>query len=303
MEGPLSGDLGRRVLVLHNGQVSQCSHCLRKAGQGGCPAGGNGKACKLMNVPRAKMHQYMQGLRTKAGYVSLKTKYLEHQAKNFPSLPGFDSDITSNMEEMEGDGEGIVPVNPIEEKDRQIAELEKRVGELEPKETEITQLKESLAKSKLDLSTSLRKLSFTQKATEQRLLDSIANSEGFHADPILIGVYSATLDEEEFEFDEDAENKDNETSDGGRSRKEAFLKSMEDKLDPKNLVHAERFLEVKNQILEKVKATQLSRARSRSWSRGSRGGSLKRDLSRESLSSVSGRSPVRPRTSVTPKKA
>ena len=40
MEGPLSGDQGRRVLVLHNGQVSQCSHCLRKAGPGGCPAGG-----------------------------------------------------------------------------------------------------------------------------------------------------------------------------------------------------------------------------------------------------------------------
>ena len=45
LEGPLSGDQGRRVLVLHNGQMSQCSHCLRKSGKGGCPAGGNGKAC------------------------------------------------------------------------------------------------------------------------------------------------------------------------------------------------------------------------------------------------------------------
>ena len=32
LEGPLSGDQGRRVLVLHNGQGSQCSHCLRMAG-------------------------------------------------------------------------------------------------------------------------------------------------------------------------------------------------------------------------------------------------------------------------------
>ena len=51
LEGPLSGDQGRRVLVLHNGQVAQCSHCLKRAGEGGCPAGGNGKACKLLDTP------------------------------------------------------------------------------------------------------------------------------------------------------------------------------------------------------------------------------------------------------------
>ena len=297
MEGPLSGDQGRRVLVLHNGQLSQCSHCLRQAGRGGCPAGGNGKACKQMNEPRAKMHLYMQGLRTHAGYVSLKTMYMEHQAKNYPSLPGFDSDITSNMEEVEGDGEGIVPVNPIEEKDNQIAELEKRVGELEPKETEISQLKEALAKSKLDLNTSLKKLDFTQKATEKRILESIGDSGGFIADPVLIGVYSATLDERDFEFSNDGQAK---SDGGGRSRKGAFLKSMEDKLDPKNSEHVERFKIIKNQILEKVKHTQISRSRSRSWSRGS--GSLKRELSGESLSSVPGNSPVRPRTSGIPQK-
>ena len=92
---------------------------------------------------------------TKSGYVSLKPKYLKLQAKNYPSLPGFDSDISSNMEEIEGDGEGIVPVNPIEEKDKQIAELERKIGELQPKETEMIQLKEALAKSKVDLNTSL----------------------------------------------------------------------------------------------------------------------------------------------------
>ena len=59
------------------------------------------------------------------------------------------------MEEIEGDGEGIVPVNPIEEKDKQIAELERKIGELQPKETEMIQLKEALAKSKVDLNTSL----------------------------------------------------------------------------------------------------------------------------------------------------
>ena len=105
MEGPLSGDHGRRILVLHNGQTSQCSHCLRKAGPGGCPAGGNGKACDKMKIPRAKMLQYMQSLRRQVGYVSLKAQYTEQQARNFPSLPGFDSDILNNMDEKEGDGD------------------------------------------------------------------------------------------------------------------------------------------------------------------------------------------------------
>ena len=76
LEGPLSGDQGRRVLVLHNGQVPQCSNCLKRAGPGGCPAGGNGKACTLLKTPRAKMAHYMQSLRDKIGYVSLKTRYL-----------------------------------------------------------------------------------------------------------------------------------------------------------------------------------------------------------------------------------
>ena len=103
-----------------------------------------------------------------------------------------------------------------------------------------------------------------------------------------------------FEFSDDGE-ENSDGGGGGRSRKEAFLKSLEDKLDPKNAEHLERFNVIKNKILEKVKHTQISRSRSRSWSRGS--GSLKRELSRESLSSVPGNSPVRPRTSGIPKKA
>ena len=149
LEGPLSGDQGRRVLVLHNGQMSQCSHCLRKSGNGGCPAGGNGKACFLMKTPRAKMATYMQSLYAQVGYVSLKTKHMEQQARSFPSLPGFDSDIPSNMEE--NDLEDLVPVNPIEEKDKQIAALEKSVEHMGTKDSEIAQLKESLCKSKAEL--------------------------------------------------------------------------------------------------------------------------------------------------------
>ena len=39
IEGPLSGDQGRRVLVLHNGQTSLCSHCPKKAGPDGYSKG------------------------------------------------------------------------------------------------------------------------------------------------------------------------------------------------------------------------------------------------------------------------
>ena len=200
---------------------------------------------------------------------------------------GFEEEIPNNIEEPE---DGIESENLIEEKDRMIADLQKRVDELEPQQSEVNLLREALAQTKVDLNTSLKKIAFTQKATEQRLLESIENTDGFFADPVLIGVYSATLEEDKIDL---------ETSENERmSRKETFLKSMEEKLDPKNQEHNERFQVIKNQILEKVKATQISRSRSRSWSKGS----MKRELSTESLSSVSGNSPVQARTSGIPKK-
>ena len=140
----------------------------------------------------------------------------------------------------------IVPVNPIEEKDKHIDALEKKVETLIAKETEITHLKEVLTNSTKDLDqeknshqTSLKKQSFTQKATEKRLLDSISNPEGFHTDPVLSGVFSATLDEQEVDCD------DMENPNSGRSRKDNFLKSMEEKIDHTNAEQKERFLLIK----------------------------------------------------------
>ena len=278
MEGPLSGDQGRRVLVLHNGQISQCSNCLKRSGPGGCKAGANGKACSLMNTPRAKMFQYMESLRQQVGYVSLKIKHLEQQAKNFPSLPGFDNEEKSNMCE-DYDEDEIVPVNPLEEKDNQIANLEKQVALLKEKEAEHSDLKqrlieyqEELVTVKSNYKTSTRKLSFTKKVTEERILDMISDSEGFHADPVLIGVYSATLNEDDISFPSgcDESNAENEKQD--------VLKSVERQLEPGNLLQKERFLEIKNQVLEKVKTTQKSRSRSSSRKRN-RSNDRERDCS------------------------
>ena len=303
LEGPLPGDQGRRILVLHNGQVAQCAHCLRRAGTGGCPAGGNGKACNLLMTPRAKMSQYIQSLRSQVGYVSLKTMHMEKMAKNFPSLPGFDSDIPSSMDE-DNNIEDVVPINPIEEKDKKITALEKQLEKLESKEAELASLKEAfdlksveLEKIKINNRTSLKKLSFTKKATEERILSSIANPEGFVTDPLLIGVYSATLDEDEIKID--TENEDDEN----RSRKHTFLKSMENKIDFSNQVQKERFGVIKNQIIDKVKATKQSRARSRSGSLTGRSLSQSQKRDTDSVKEVTGKSPVRQKISGIPKPA
>ena len=76
---------------------------------------------------------------------------------------------------------------------------------------------------------------------------------------------------------------------------------MEEKIDHTNPEHKERFGVIKNQIIEKVKATQYSRARSRSVNSSGRSPSQKRDLSSDSKSQELGKSPVRPRTSDIPK--
>ena len=236
------------------------------------------------------MAHYMQSLRTHVRYVSLKVQFTEMQARNFPSLPGFDTDITPSMEEdLEGE-EHLVPSDSIEEKDRKIAALEKNVEILKTKEAEVLNLKKDLTKSNLEHKIAMKKITFTQKATEQRLFDCISDPGDFISDPVLIGVYSATLDENEFEFGEPKDDEKPETS-MRRSRKDHFLEALEERIDPKNNDHRERFKEIKNKILEKVKAQQVSRSRSRSKSN-------KRSLSPSSKLHEAENSPVRPRTQV-----
>ena len=83
MEGPLEGDKGSRITVLHQGQEQQCSHCLRRSN---CPGGGNGKACQLLNTPRAKIADYMKYLKYSHNYTSLKMEYKIKLEKEYPAL-------------------------------------------------------------------------------------------------------------------------------------------------------------------------------------------------------------------------
>ena len=134
LEGPLPGDPGRRITVLYNGQPQQCSHCL-KLSSSSCSAAANGKLCQSMGTVRAKMSVYMESLKLQDGYVPMKTRYLEIQAKNYPSLgrKNKSDDTNQQAEDMDrvdslGDeGDQVLPVSPVEERDAKIASLQKEL--------------------------------------------------------------------------------------------------------------------------------------------------------------------------------
>ena len=105
MEGPLSGDRGCRITVLHSGQERQCSNCLRTMSNG-CPGQGQGKVCKAQGVQMTRMTDYMTNLHKELGYESLKMKHL----KSFPSLgkkpsPGEMNDSEEDEDEVADDEE------------------------------------------------------------------------------------------------------------------------------------------------------------------------------------------------------
>ena len=83
-------------------------------------------------------------------------------------------------------------------------------------------------------------------------------------------------------------------------KKDDFLKKVEDSIDKNNSVQKERYLHIKNQILERVKETK-SRRRTFSGSsiasqssRGSRSSSLKRG----NTDGQTGKSPTRLKTGI-----
>ena len=92
LAGPLAGETGRRITVLHSNQPKQCSWCFRYAPTSAdtaispshCPGNGDGRTCKSADTPRAKMSQYIDALRFE-GYVSLRDQYQADMAA-FPSL-------------------------------------------------------------------------------------------------------------------------------------------------------------------------------------------------------------------------
>merc|ERR1712208_280133 len=95
---------------------------------------------------------YMQSLREKVGYVSLKTRYNEIQAKNFPSLLGEEQiENESKMDELTDLDDTSAAATPNDDKDEKIASLEAQVNKLKDKDDEINNLQEVIANTKVEL--------------------------------------------------------------------------------------------------------------------------------------------------------
>ena len=268
MEGPLSGDTGSRVTVLHPGQVQQCSNCLKLANLG-CPGKGNGKACVALGTPRTTMTTYMDFIKLKHGYRSLKTMYYE----KYPNLGGAGSCGISENENSNGDEEDIVPINPIEEKDGQIADLKKALEECQKELTDINVIKDTLVKTRNELkfskkytAVSKRKIDFARKITEQRMSDCLLVPSS-HREDELINLYYTLADEDSFKLEDDEIVPDGD-----------FLKDVEEQLVERGdcPVERNRLDQVRNKILDKLKSKKQGRGRRDSISSISSIGSLKR---------------------------
>ena len=132
LAGPLSGDVGRRITVLHSNQPRQCSHCFKYSPSSAsspitkadCPGGGDGKTCKSSGTPRAKMSNYIELLRTE-GYVSLRDQHFSVQTA-FPSLRGDgkkQDNVLANIDAADHD------LDALEDPDL----LQGKVGEIQEK--------------------------------------------------------------------------------------------------------------------------------------------------------------------------
>ena len=262
LEGPLPGDSGRRITVLYNGhgQPQQCSHCLKDTSTG-CPGGGNGKVCNSMNTPRAKMSVYMESVRIQDNYVSLKTKYLEQQARSFPSLskdkPDEDhvnqSDQIDNQDRDLQEDPDVLPISPLEEKDALITEMKKKMEDLNEQIKTMNEMRETLTKVKAEnnhikkTSKQLtQKLNLTRKTSELKLAEIISTGVTMESDsPHLVTAFSATLCEDDFELDVE--------NDQIKPRNESFLKNIEQNCDLTDAGQKERFGQIRNQVLDRFK--------------------------------------------------
>ena len=237
MEGPLAGDAGCRITVLHNGQVQQCSHCLRRATL--CPGGGNGKACEAQNTIRAKMSDYMSYLKEKQGYISLKMQYLEMQ---FPALGGADKN-----EGGFGHMEDPLDIEDTEEKNDEIEELRIQLSDMHKIQQELVETKARLKLEQKNTRTATLKLQHVEKVATQRLVESMPNSN-FDEDSNHLAMLLATvLEKEDFQYDLDSDTVE-------LKAENEFLKRIEDNCGefPDK---EEKISMVRNKVLDKMKKT------------------------------------------------
>ena len=187
--------------------------------------------------------------------------------------------------------QAILPINPIQEKDAKIAALEKQIDELKVEVSDVSALRENLTKTfaelkllKADSRSTQRRLSFARNVTEQRMVEQITDGSELK-DPHLASLYSATLNEDEFEFDED--------TNAVKPVSEGFLKKVEVHCDLTDKQQEEKLNTIKNQILEKVKVTKSRRDMSRSTNSNSSKRGADQSLERNSLARIRVKSPMK----------
>ena len=262
LEGPMEGDIGRRITVLHSGQTQQCSNCFLNASTG-CKGLGNGKACSDSGTPRAKMTSYMQAIKMETGYESLKSKYLRHLAKHsvginaepIYSASDMNKDKCNDDEEKESDVM-IVPINPIVEKDRQIKELVDSVNDLQQQVSVIPELQKRLDESlKSNRQANAvtrqlsRRLSVSEKANEQKMVGLIKSGSNWSEDSAHLACsHAATLNDDDFELDDSGKVKPKDPN-------KNFMKKVESHLDKQDELQVDRFNQMKELILEQMKNT------------------------------------------------
>lgn len=83
LDSIVPGRPGSRVLVLHDGQQTQCGHCLQNGFD--CPEGGVAKICRKEHPEmRMEMNAYMNNFKRETGYRTLK----EQDEGVYPSFQG-----------------------------------------------------------------------------------------------------------------------------------------------------------------------------------------------------------------------
>ena len=225
------------------------------------------------------MSAYMLALRTTTGYESLKVKYMRQLAKSFPNLQGepqFDTTLAGDMdrdllEEEETEiSLPILPINPIVEKDKEIAELAKTVESLKEQLAVIPDLEKGLVEAKsentklLNVSRQVgRRLSVSRKANEQKMMGLIRTGANWTEDSAHLACsHAATLNEDDFILDEESDEL------LPRNKKWNFMKKVEESLDKSDKLPLERFEEMKRMILEQMKKTIKNKIEVRGEKRG-----------------------------------
>ena len=141
----MENDRGCRITVLHNGQLQQCSHCLRR--RDSCPGGGVGKLCETRGTAKGLIGDYMKHLKLHHNYSSLKMKY---QQEEFPLLSSTKQlgDGFGHMVEKEEDDE---PVQANADETNILESQKVRITELEAQLSDQNELRQNLTETKARL--------------------------------------------------------------------------------------------------------------------------------------------------------